>query len=772
MKKLLVLTACIFAMATGQAQFTVEGSNQYGRLKDITYDLTTPNKLYALANFGNHILVSLNNGASWNILYTFPDVNAEITNFRILNNSTVAFIVNRTVDLSASGVYVFNIQNLSFIRHYEIPNPEDNPTILNFDFSDPSGEHVILHSYFSEGDLDQVPRTKIFSSANYGADWNLIYTSQGFDDVHINNLVFEPGNPEKIFLARDFGPEQIDGGLLISTDSGTTWEEKLPGILLGPIAFNPLDSNDILMGTDISGLMHPENIYRSLDGGETWSIIPNDWHTIDGFNNIYKIAFDPSNPDNIIVLEEDVVGVSSDNGATWTNTVYLNSDANGYYSGLNVSYNPFVAGSLAITTDYYPQISTDYGITLSQLYVPYYLTVSIAAAKNEQNDYIYYGAQGGVVKKNIATNTFTAADTENAFSYNPNRNYLFTEPSIPSRVYRFVAREDFSTDLYLSDDYGATYIALPPIMATDAQAVCSDPQNSNIFYMSFRTGDSSVLVKYDLTNPQNITATNIETPGEWIDGLSNGVVTGIQVSETDSNVLYLTQRDKFYISTNQGVSWQARINGLNIAELLIIRDMVTNPFNADEFMIGTNTGIYKTLDAGLHWEHVYSGGIITQLQYSDLNSNVIVASNNRESILVYSLDGGENWVTLSPEDTGYVRFYDVECIFKDDTFTAYFATRDLGVVSLKLEDLPLGTDQPEMVQKGIKIYPNPSSDIVNVVLSADVSFKKAVLYSMTGQKVMESESTTVNIKGLSNGLYILNVEAADGSTYTQKLIKD
>ena len=757
-------------MAGARGQVRIEGSKQYGRLKDITYDPAAPGKLYALSNFGNHLLVTNDNGASWSILYTFPDSTAELSGFKFVEGRTASFIINSSLNTTLNGVYLFNLQSNTIVRHYEIPNPEDNPTIMSYDIS-ATGEQVVIHDYYNEGGFVGVPKTKLYYTNNYGEDWNIIYFSEDFNDVHVNNVAFEPSNASKIFVARDFGPDVYDGGLLISADAGNTWEEKLPGILLSPIAFNPTDSNDIIIGTDINGGLHPENMYRSADGGESWTIIPNDWHTIEGFNNIYKIAFDPLNPDNIIVLEEDVVAVSADNGLTWTNTVYENSDENGYYAGLNVSFNPFATGTVAISTNYYPQISSNYGITLSQLYVPFYYTVSVAAAKNTENDYMYYGAQGGVVRKKINSNVFNAANAENAFTFNPNKNYLFTEPEVPSRVYRFVAREDFSSAFFVSNDFGQTYTSLVPMLATDAQVATSDPQNHNFFYISYRTGESSDVLWYDITDPENILSEVLNTPGEYVDGLGNGVVTGLEISATDSNTLYLAQRDKFYISVDKGLTWSERINGLNPDEVIIIWDMVKSPFNDAEFMVATYSGIYKTVDAGLHWEHIYNT-TMTQLQYSDLNPNVIVASNSRNQTIMYTIDGGQTWTIIPREQIDYIQFNDVECIFRDDLITAYFATKDLGIVSFEIKDLPLGTDQPELVQKGIKIYPNPSSDIVNVVLSGDVSFKKAVLYSMTGQKVMESESTTVNIKGLSNGLYILNVEAADGSTYTQKLIKD
>jgi len=67
------------------------------------------------------------------------------------------------------------------------------------------------------------------------------------------------------------------------------------------------------------------------------------------------------------------------------------------------------------------------------------------------------------------------------------------------------------------------------------------------------------------------------------------------------------------------------------------------------------------------------------------------------------------------------------------------------------------------------IFPNPAKDVVNI--KNDKGLKKAEIIDMTGKKVMESASKTIDVSNLTTGQYIIKMTFENGSTDTQKLIK-
>jgi len=66
------------------------------------------------------------------------------------------------------------------------------------------------------------------------------------------------------------------------------------------------------------------------------------------------------------------------------------------------------------------------------------------------------------------------------------------------------------------------------------------------------------------------------------------------------------------------------------------------------------------------------------------------------------------------------------------------------------------------------LYPNPASDILNIEFNEAI--KSVEIYSLQGQKVLETNQTEINISNLASGMYIVKVQDLSGSFATKKLI--
>jgi hypothetical protein len=66
-----------------------------------------------------------------------------------------------------------------------------------------------------------------------------------------------------------------------------------------------------------------------------------------------------------------------------------------------------------------------------------------------------------------------------------------------------------------------------------------------------------------------------------------------------------------------------------------------------------------------------------------------------------------------------------------------------------------------------KVYPVPAEG--EIVIEAG-SFQKAEIYSVTGQKLMESLQAKMDVNALSSGLYIIKVYDIEGNSETQRII--
>jgi xyloglucan-specific exo-beta-1,4-glucanase len=252
---------------------------------------------------------------------------------------------------------------------------------------------------------------------------------------------------------------------------------------------------------------------------------------------------------------------TNDGGLTWTNIPYPEGSTS-YYYGLNASYNPSNPNQIAIATDLFPQFSNDGGTTLTQIKAPFYNVVSISHAKYQSEKHLYYGSQGGRLRKNLTTGVTSIHDIEPPTSFNPKRNYMVADPVVAGRVFTYASMGFFGSTLNMSTDYGASTTVLMDAFADDMQELIVDPNNSNIIYVSLRTGEGGNLYKINFTNPEEIITDEITTPETSEFGY--GVVTGISVSATNPNEIFIAKSSKVFKSTDGGLTWVEKINGLTI----------------------------------------------------------------------------------------------------------------------------------------------------------------------------------------------------------------
>lgn len=74
----------------------------------------------------------------------------------------------------------------------------------------------------------------------------------------------------------------------------------------------------------------------------------------------------------------------------------------------------------------------------------------------------------------------------------------------------------------------------------------------------------------------------------------------------------------------------------------------------------------------------------------------------------------------------------------------------------------------DIIAMGIRIYPNPSSSIINVDYHEDLQL---TLFNVLGQQVMSSNSKSINISNLDQGTYILRAKDSNNTINNFKIIK-
>jgi len=157
-----------------------------------------------------------------------------------------------------------------------------------------------------------------------GMKWRQVGPFRGGRALAVTGVA---GDPETYY----FG--SVAGGVWKTTNGGLTWApmtDKTGIMSVGAIAVAPSDPNVIYVGTGEScwrgNISYGDGMYKSLDGGKTWSHIG-----LEDTRHIARIIISPTNPDVLFVAAmghaygpNETRGVfrSSDGGKTWQKVLY------------------------------------------------------------------------------------------------------------------------------------------------------------------------------------------------------------------------------------------------------------------------------------------------------------------------------------------------------------------------------------------------------------------------------------------------------------------
>jgi photosystem II stability/assembly factor-like uncharacterized protein len=169
----------------------------------------------------------------------------------------------------------------------------------------------------------------------------------------------------------------------------------------------------------------------------------------------------------------------------------------------------------------------------------------------------------------------------------------------------------------------------------DVRALVIDPNDPTRFY--FGTLDGQIYTSADGARTWRLLA-NFIRPQLFVDN--------IVIDPRDSKVLYVaTHRHKepggFYKSTDGGLTWKPSEELKNQA----IHSLAQSRRNRDLLLVGTNTGVWRSLDAGRSWKQLPTTGMtninIESLAIDPRDDNVVYAGSWH--LPFKTTDGGQTW---------------------------------------------------------------------------------------------------------------------------------
>ena len=162
--------------------------------------------------------------------------------------------------------------------------------------------------------------------------------------------------------------------------------------------------------------------------------------------------------------------------------------------------------------------------------------------------------------------------------------------------------------------------------------------------------------------------------------------------------------------------------------------------------IDGNESMSKSYTAGVSLEG-FTGSIMYNYTDDEMNGVTHTAS-------LYVMNSNSEWIQYEDEDT--------------EEYTVTYAFTDPLEIMAVTAGVQAGLSTIESEIPGIRIYPNPSSSVVNIDYSEELEVR---IFNILGQQVLESNSKTINISNFEKGTYFLITKDENNSITNFKLIK-
>jgi photosystem II stability/assembly factor-like uncharacterized protein len=528
----------------------------------------------------------------------------------------------------------------------------------------------------------------VYESNDNGTTWTRVLAGDN-DTTGAVDLAIDPTNPNRVFAAmwdhlrepdlRTYGG--VGSGVFRSIDGGTTWSRLTNGLpasgpTIGRIGIGLAPSNPqrvYALVISTNGVF--QGFYRSDNGGDSWTKLPND-SALSSAQSTYgwwfgRVWVDPLNDAHVFgpgvyLCESKNSGHSftgqisphaDDHAMAWDlkvpNRVYLGNDGGVYRSDVNGSNDQWT-------------------FAVSQPYTQFY-SVDVSEQDSRR---LVGGAQDNGVNRSYpgsGWNSFIGGDGEEALIDPANQDNVYG-------CYQYGACSRSTDGGNSNFDFTGSTSSLRRNWLTPLQF---DPTNSSVLYYAGnlvnRSADKGVhwsVISPDLTGG----------PGRD-PSYPFGTVTTVAAAKTDSNRLFAgTDDGRLWFTTNLGSSW-TRVTDADLPGTWVTR-VAFDPANSlvgYATFSGFRSGnplpyVLKTTDGGTTWTSI--AGNLPQAPVNDIvivGTTLYVASD----VGVFrSANGGSTWKTAGSRLPN-VPVTDLE--YRAASNALYAATFGRGMFTLRLQ---------------------------------------------------------------------------------------
>ncbi len=638
--------------------------------------------------------------------------------------------------------------------------------------------------FYSKGDLYIVSNARLLITKDLGKTLTTIsINTNGYPNAFIDNLndEFIIENDTMYYGVPGYLTYNNPQGLYISVDKGVSWQKKWdnPLNVAGAICFYK-NRNAWFQGTLFGG------VYKSTNQGASWQLSSNGMVSPYTVPNLYCDLLLPKPADTRYPTS------SPDEGSTWSLLSPLNKELNFYgcyfnkyfafspENGIQISDDGKIWNNSGNGLPIASSSSTMWGFEIDNNTI-YAKTMKFGYYKSVDEGKTYTFAFN-VPKGNSRFNTpQTFISGEKVFSVG------LDSLDSPYYVYRVEAGDttwsprsnDFAgkSIFNISTNNGQSWnksMGLPPQFMT-----YNISKNENqIVIMGFefvteltnRVIDLSTgiyktqVIKKPFFRIYNSVDFGISFTEVKIDGIKKGI-------EYSGNNWIENKICKIEISDNVGQNYSKQLYSLDKgltwkdASLIALKLRIRNilKYKNVHYLTSDSLGLLSSANNGVTWEKITTINAENNVGIKELNGILFC---HHEKGLYYLKDNQWNSIAIGELPSSIYQIGASETSLFVTTF------RD-GIWKYPMANI-LATEQEARSNALTKVYPNPANDLINLeFVQTGNYYIKILTYTgieLQSHKTNNVNATSLSIKGLPHGLYLLKIESDGNSTYQKIMV--
>lgn len=437
-------------------------------------------------------------------------------------------------------------------------------------------------------------------SGNFSGDWRSLgptywnATKSWNPGVgRITSIGIDPLNTDHIIVGSP------TGGIWRTLDGGLTWSpltDDFSTVDVYALEISPWNSNDYLWGSTHG------RIYRSIDGGSTWTATNN----VSGSGQVIRIQHHPVHP-NVVYAVSESNGLfrSTDGGTTWSPVAGVSgSNIDGY----DIEFKPDDPSVIYFSgTRFYR--STDGGVSFQEI--------------------------GGFNTSGTAC------------------KMIAVTPANPNRVYVLESRDDVFGGFYRSDNSGSSFTKFVDgdtinyfgYSATGSDSYGQAPRDMDVAAHPFHADQvhiAGINMWKSINGGQSFSLT-----AHWVPKTAASLGVGYVHADVDilrfvGNRLYVGTDGGFFISDDGAGTFVNRTDGLCIREFYRIGVSKTNPDVVTGGSQDNGTSVMRGIDR-FWFDWLGADGMET---FVDWSNDKILYGTTQNGSMYRSNDQGDSYVSI------------------------------------------------------------------------------------------------------------------------------